>query len=225
MTRYALAVLPSLTLLAVLPSLAGAGQVLVFRGGLRLSAQPENLVTYEGVQQELKMTAAQIARVGAVARRMANKHTPAFQALRGFRDVRASVIKGQEVHKAAAEETLAALADVLKPAQVARLKQIYLQEMTVFAFLDPAVQTALKLNNDQKTRMQRLAADTIEKQRDAVDHARGNRESQEKCDLLRQDSREKALAILNAAQQKTWKDRIGEPFEVQVGPAGPGRRP
>jgi hypothetical protein len=211
-------VLLAMGLALVISSSAPAQQrALVFRGGLRSSAQPENLVTYWGVQQELGMNAVQAARANAVAREMSDKHTRLFASLRGFRDERASVEKGIEVHKQAAEETLEALADVLKPEQVARLKQIYLQEMSVFAFLDPDVATALGLDNEQSNKIRRIAADTVRQERDAYDNARGgNSERQEKGDRIRKENRAKAMAVLDDAQKKTWKKMIGDPVEIRV---------
>ena len=198
--------------------LPGPQRALVFRGGLRGSAQPENLVTYQGVQQELHMTPQQILRANAVVRQMSNKHAGLFLTLRGYRDERASVDKGIAVHKTAAEETLKALAGVLEPEQVKRLKQIHLQEMAVFAFLDLEIQNALKVSDEQKDKIRTLAADTVANERDAYDHARGgNPERQVKADMIRKDSREKAEAILNDGQKKTWKEMIGEAVEIQVG--------
>jgi hypothetical protein len=211
-------VLLAVGLTAVVAGSAPAQQrVLVFRGGLRFSAQPENLVTYWGVQQELAMNAGQTARANAVAREMSDQHTRLFLSLRGFRDERASVEKGIEVHKKAAEETLEALADVLKSEQVVRLKQIHLQEMSVFAFLDPDVATALGMDDEQSARIRRIAAETVRQERDAYDNARGgNSERQEKGDRIRKESRAKAVAVLDDAQKKTWKKMIGDPVEIRV---------
>jgi len=145
------------------------------------------------------------------------KHQRAFLWLRGFRDPKASVEKGIAVHKTAAEETLKALAGVLSREQVTRLKQIYLQEMTIFAFLDPDIQKALKLSDEQDDKISTLAADTVANERDAFDHARGgNPERQAKSDMIRNDSRQKAVAILNDDQKKKWQKMIGETVEIKV---------
>jgi hypothetical protein len=195
--------------------------------GLRSSAQPEYLVANAGVQAELKMTPEQIARAAPIASRMFQKHVRDYMSLLNL-DPNSSTEKGHEIHTAAARETLTALADVLKPEQVKRLKQIYLQQlkqiylqqMSVYAFLDYEVQRSLPLDEEQKTKVRALCAETNEKYRRDVASLPGGERRQKLLDALRKDSTEKALALLTDDQKQNWKDLVGDPVEVKATETG-----
>ena len=67
-----------------------------------------------------------------------------------------------------------ALADVLKPEQTKRYKQISIQARGVDAFADEEVQKALKITEEQKTKLGELATELQAKRREIMQNAQGD---------------------------------------------------
>jgi hypothetical protein len=123
------------------------------------------------------------------------------------------------------EETLKALADVLKPEQLTRLKQIEVQQAGERAFTRPGVQAALKLTDGQKEQIKALTEDAAKQRRELFQggNAQGSRD---KMTALRKETLDKIQAVLTDDQKKSWKDLTGAPFELVRGPRrGPATNP
>jgi Spy/CpxP family protein refolding chaperone len=175
------------------------------------------LIANEGVQKELKLTDEQTSKAEAVARDVREKHHGDFAKLQDLDDQERSE-KTAEIVRTMTSETNKALADVLKPEQMKRYRQIQLQQMGVRAFTEPEVQSKLKLTDDQVGQIRRINADSQSQRRELLQGGGGggNREEMRKKEAtLGKESMDKALAVLSADQKQAWKDMTGEPFEVQ----------
>jgi len=176
---------------------------------------PGMLLQNTGVQKELKLSDEQIQKIKDVTQKIQEKHKDDFAALAKV-DQQERREKGQELFKTIGEETEKGLADVLKPEQSKRLKQIGLQQRGGQAFDDEEVQKDLKLTDDQKDKIKTLNEDARKEMREIFQNAQGNfREAGEKAAALRKETMEKVLALLTDEQKKAWKDMTGEPFEVR----------
>ena len=229
-----------LALLLAGPALAQRGQG---RGGFGGGfGGPGFLLQNPGVQKELKLSDDQVKKITETTESIRDKHRDEFEALGKLEgDERRE--KGQELRKKVSEETQKALAEILKPEQNKRLKEITLQQEGARAFNDPEVQKALNLTDDQKEKIKTINEDAAKEMGDLFP-PRGRRggggggappdpgafkERMTKMAAMRKETLDKATSVLNDDQKKTWKDMTGAPFEVKFefppgGPRGGGRR-
>jgi hypothetical protein len=134
--------------------------------------------------------------------------------------------KMQELTKTMNTETEKAVAEVLKPEQLARLKQIELQRAGFAAYTRPEVESALKLTSEQKEKI-KTVSDEANKQlaelrpmggRGQGGGAGGGRgqggQNAEKIQAVRKEATEKIVAVLTDDQKKSWKEMTGTPFEL-----------
>jgi hypothetical protein len=185
------------------------------RGGGGLAVLLQN----ESVQKELKIDKEQGDKVKEAVQKVQEKHRDDFAKLRDLGDDERRQ-KGQELAKTVNDETLAALADVLKPEQVKRLRQIEMQQAGARAFTRPDVQKAMNLSAEQQDSIKTIVEDAAKTQRELQQG--GNRqEAFQKIAAIRKETMEKAQKVLNGDQKKTWKELTGDPFELQ---RGQGRR-
>jgi hypothetical protein len=119
-----------------------------------------------------------------------------------------------------------ALAEVLNPKQMKRLRQIELQQRGIQAFTDKTVAVDLKLTDDQQTAIKTVVADSTKEMREAFGGAGGGgkggdfKERAEKIANMRKESLEKAQDVLSSDQKKMWTVMIGEPFKMETGFGG-----
>jgi hypothetical protein len=181
------------------------------------------LIENVGVQQELKLDNEQVEKAKAAVDKVREKHSADRAKLQDVSQEERRE-KSRAINQAVSEETMTALADVLKPEQIKRFKQIELQRRGAEAFTGPEVQKALKLTGDQKEKIKTIAADGAQETRELFQSAgnqgqgganRGGEEMQKKMATLRKATVEKVSAVLNDDQKQTWKGMIGQPFEVQ----------
>jgi Spy/CpxP family protein refolding chaperone len=173
------------------------------------------LLSNKGVQKEVKATDEQVSKLDAFAEEMRTKQREAFQ---GFQDLSTEErrTKMQEVGRKIREDVNKGLADILKPEQVKRFQQIEIQSAGAQAFAMPNVQAALKLTDDQKSKLDGINQETMQAMRDAREEAGGDMEvMMKKGAEIRKKAADKALALLTDSQKATWKEMTGEPFEVK----------
>lgn len=110
-----------------------------------------------------------------------------------------------------------ALGEVLSPDQLARLKQIDLQQKGPQAFKDAQVQTALKLSAEQKTNVNTILEESTKEQREIFKEAAGGgfQGIQEKLGTLRKETNEKLMNVLSADQKKSWTNMLGDEFKIE----------
>jgi Spy/CpxP family protein refolding chaperone len=181
------------------------------------------LLGNKSVQEELKLTDDQVKKVTDLAK----KQGTARQALRELEgEERAK--KMQEM----AKEGDKMVAEILKPEQAKRLKQIQLQQQGSQAFNNPEVAKELKFTDEQKSKLREIQQDA-EKQRAALRQPGGGGDRTEafkKMSEINKATTEKAMALLTPEQQATWKTLAGEPFKGEIrlfqgGGGRPGGRP
>jgi Spy/CpxP family protein refolding chaperone len=121
------------------------------------------------------------------------------------------------------------LAEILKPEQLARLKEIRLQVDGAGALSrNPEVAKALELTDDQKEKLQALQTEAREKMRDAMQGGEDlTREARmAKMTEMRKEMQTKALAVLTPEQQKKFEKMQGAKIEIDFSALRPqgGRR-
>lgn len=180
-------------------------------GGFTMSSLM--LLSQKSVQDELKLGADQVSKVEEAAK----KEADARQGLRNL---------GQDEQRAKFREMRTAsdkvVADILKPDQAKRLKQIALQQEGARALAEPEVAQALNLTDDQKTKLRGVAEESAKQMRELFQGGQ-NAGAREKLQELRKSSNDKAMAVLTDDQKAKLKELQGEPFkgEIRFG----GRRP
>lgn len=177
---------------------------------------PTFLLTQKSVQSELKLSEEQVKK----AQELQEKQAGSF---RGLRD-----LSREELQKKMAERreaTQKALAGILKPEQVKRLRQISLQQMGTGALNDPEVSKELKITDDQKEKIRDIRTKAFEGQRGQG--ADRSEEARKKRAEARKAVEEKVMGILTAEQKTKLKELTGEPFkgEITRPQFGGGNRP
>lgn len=174
------------------------------------------LLQNKSVQDELKLSDDQVAKVKDAAQKQAAAR-PSLQGLQG--EERAA--KMRELSK----EGDKLVADILKPEQTKRLKQIRLQQQGATALASPEVSKELNFTEEQKTKLKELQADA-RKQMQGLFQGGNREEAMKKVTEINKSTNEKAMAMLTPEQKAKWKDMTGEPFkgEIRLVPPG-GRRP
>jgi len=98
--------------------------------------------------------------------------------------------------------------------QAKRFKQIRLQQMRLNAFEDAEVVSALKLTDDQKKEIKGIEDDLRKDLADAFKEK--SKDAREKINEMRKEALAKATKCLTDAQKKSWKEMVGEPFEIRL---------
>jgi hypothetical protein len=181
------------------------------------------LIRMEAVQKELKMEKDQTDKATEAVKSVQDKHADEFAKLRDLsQDERRT--KSAELTKVVNDQTYAALETILKPEQTKRLKQLELQRTGVTAFTRADVQTALTLNDEQKGKVKTISEESATKMRELMGGGRGQggarpmrgtggaRPDQAKITELRKEYMDKAVAVLNDDQKKTWTSLVGDAF-------------
>jgi len=181
-----------------------------------------NLLQNEVVQKELKLDKDQIDKVKQIATDIREKHQDDFAGLRDLSQEERGE-KMRELMKKVGEETTKALADVFKPEQLARYKQLQLQVRGVQAFTEADVQKDLKLTDEQKDKIKTINADYDKDMADL--RAAGDFQAMRtKVPAMRKEAMEKAVAVLTDEQKESWKSMTGKIIDIPMGGGGRGGR-
>ncbi len=165
------------------------------------------LLNQKSVQEELKLTDEQIAKV----KELQEKQREAFQ---NFRDM------SPEERQQKMQEMTKAVDQTLKPQQLKRIKQIALQQAGARAVNDEEVAKALNVTDEQKEKFREIQREFFEKMRELgfdEDKAK-ERES------LQKETNEKMMAVLTSDQKAKLKEMQGEPFKGKIERPQFGRR-
>jgi len=116
------------------------------------------------------------------------------------------------------DAVMKALKGVLNDKQVARLKEIQLQQRGSQAFKDKQIQSALKMTDEQVQSVSTILDDAGKELREMFKGGRGgfNKESQEKMQNLRKETTEKVQGVLTSDQRKAYKQMLGEEFKMET---------
>jgi hypothetical protein len=174
------------------------------------------LLMNKSVQQELKIDQAQADKLKEAMDKVRAENKDVFDKVR---DKNAPKEEREEARKKVTELNAKIMADVLKPEQFKRLKQINWQRQGVIAFSDPEVQKALNLTDEQKTHLRTIGEDLGKERAEIFKNAGDNREeAMKKITALGKEKMESVAKLLTDEQKKAWKELVGEPFEVKFEP-------
>lgn len=184
---------------------------------------PLGLVANKAVQEDIKVTDEQKTKLETLAKDLGKKIGETMR--EKLKDVPREEMREKmapimaELNK----EAYTAIGEVLKPEQVARIKQIALQQQGLRAFENPDVAKVLKLDDDQKAKIKGIAEESSKAGREAFEglFTPGQRPDREKMEAaqkksaeVRKEAMEKTIKTLNDDQQVIWKKLTGETFDV-----------
>jgi Spy/CpxP family protein refolding chaperone len=203
---------PLAAVLAVVALAAPAGWAQGRRGG---GGGTLFLLTQKSVQEELKLSDDQVKKVTDLG----EKAREEFGKLRD--------LSREERQQKAAELSKAndkAVAEILQPNQLKRLKQIHWQQQGARAFGDPEVADALKFTDQQKDKI-KAVQEEAQKEMSALRQSGGDREEvRKKSEELRKATNDKLMGLLTDEQKTKWKELTGEPFKGEIRRPGAGAR-
>jgi hypothetical protein len=168
---------------------------------------PVMLLGQKSVQEELKLSGDQIKK----AEELAAKQRETLQSLRDL-DQEERGKKMQEINQANQKS----LAEILKPNQVKRLRQISLQLAGAQAFNNPEVAAELKLTDDQKEKIREIRQQTNQQAQSIRENTSDRTEARQKVEQLNKSTAGKVIGLLTAEQKEKWKELIGEPFKGEI---------
>ena len=228
MKRFAVAVL-TLSLVAVVATSSLAQQRGGGRGGFGMGGPA--ILGIPAVQDELKLTDEQRGKVESLMTSLREEMT-------GLRDKLSDVApeerfaRMRELMEEANAKVSKDVAAMLDSDQMKRFEQLELQVRGLDAFADAKVQEALKVAEEQKTKIGALMTEMAEKRQSIMQDAQGDFQgAMAKFRELQDSTREKVMALMSDDQKAKYKEMTGEPFEMPAfgggrGPgAGGGRRP
>jgi RNA polymerase sigma factor (sigma-70 family) len=186
-----------------------------------------NLIKNKSVQEDLKLTAEQVKSLEVGLQKVQEKYKeelgkvagalPGRQAVPGGFPTLPDPNKYQELVRKVDAENKKVLADVLKPEQATRLKQIDLQLQGIYACQSKQVIEALKLTEDQKDQVKKIDADMSNALRELTGDWRNPPTMKiyyaEK--KIRKEAAEKIPSLLAPEQRRRWEAMIGAPFQLE----------
>jgi hypothetical protein len=188
-----------------------------FTGGARGQnfplGNPGMLIQQKSVQQELKMTEEQIKKAGEIPQKIRGMFQDEGQKLK--RDPEWAKKRQELMKERVMAELHKAVAAILTPEQLKRLRQISLQENGPMAFGDPEVEKALQLTADQKAKIKAINEDFMTHAFKILDIREGGLKTDTNLTKVRKETVAKITALLSDKQRETYTGLIGEPFEVK----------
>jgi Spy/CpxP family protein refolding chaperone len=181
------------------------------------------LLRFEQVQEELKLTDEQKAKITQVGETLRGEMREQFMALRDTQDEEGRQAKMTEMMREFDRKTREQLRDVMEREQMMRLYQIRSQVRPVVDSLaNEWVANRLELTDDQKEKVAQLSREMQAKRFELFRSMRGasddqRAEARQKSRELRSDVDQKALAILTAEQKTSFEEMQGEKFELNMG--------
>jgi Spy/CpxP family protein refolding chaperone len=181
--------------------------------GLQTGLERANLLQNKSVQDELKITAEQDAQLRKIAREFEQEHKDDIaKALADKKDRK----KLHELQKLALETMSKGANHVLRPEQFKRLGQIELQLRGIWGLVRSETQRRLNLSDKQKLEIRSIVENLEKGIKEAGKDDKNRAEAWKKIHALYQEANQQALDRLTEPQRKTWKEMVGEPFELKV---------
>jgi hypothetical protein len=172
------------------------------------------LLGQKSVQEEIKLTEDQVAKVEKIGKDLREKYADQLKDAGKDKD------KRTEITKKMGEERTKLLADVLKPDQAKRVKQIEVQVNGLTAFTHEDVQKALKLTDKQisdlKEMEDAIAKDRTEMFKDAGKDKDKFAEVMTKIRTLNKEAAAKFVSKLTDDQKKAYKELAGDEFKGKI---------
>jgi hypothetical protein len=160
------------------------------------------------VQKELKLSEEQISKLKDALNKVMDKYKDDFAKL-----ARMSPEEQQKMMRALIDDSHKAMAGILDAKQMKRLKQIEWQIAGVNALQDPDLQKELKLNDEQKKKLDGLFNDANKKMQQLF---QSQERSPEKYQAVVKELEEKANSVLSEEQQKNFKELKGPRFQFSL---------
>lgn len=191
------------------------------RGGFGITNQ---VLTNTALQEDLKVTDAQKAKLKVVADKQAEqfkKMGEAFKEAAGDKEKLKEIFaNSQKDGEKIREEVTKALDETLTAEQKARIKQIERQLSGVRAFTQDEVVADLKLSDSQKTKVKGIVDEYVKDSqglggfggKGGFDKEKAA-EAQKKREKLTKGAMADIDEVLNDEQRKTWKDMTGPEFD------------
>ena len=209
-----------------------------FGGGMMGGGGALGLIRSKTVQDDVKITEDQSSKLKDWAKDYMPKMQEMMKSKMEGIDQSQFREKMPAIMAELSKETYKELAGVLKPEQIARLKQIEIQVAGNRAFAMPAVTEALKLKDDQKDKLKDVT-DSAQKETMDLGQEYGSRfgqppmdaekakEFNKKMAAINDETMKKVTALLSDDQKKAWKDLTGATIDVakvRTETAGPPRK-
>jgi hypothetical protein len=193
-----------------------------FGGGIGM------LVQQKAVQEDLKLDEDTVKKAKDAVDKVREDHKDELAKLFD-RNSGLSMEERAEIMKKVAADTEKALKDVLKPEQIARLKQIQLQIRGVDALTEEDVQKDLKLTPEQKDEIKTITDDLRKERGEVFRGAFGDQEkmaeARKKMEAMNTEAMDKVNKVLKDDQKKSFDDMKGAKFDTSKIQFGPPRRP
>jgi hypothetical protein len=164
------------------------------------------LLRQKSVQEELKLSADEVKKVDEFTNK---EYEAARKALKLSKEER------QKKFKALGEANRKFLKDTLKPNQLKRLDQIWMQCTALMQLTRPEIAKKLKLDKDQRAKIKKLQTEA-RKELAKLLVRKVKEGSDEKLSNLRAETRKKVRAILTPKQKAIVKEMVGEPFKGKI---------
>ena len=178
------------------------------------AVDPSTLLAAEPVQKELELTDDQKASVTKMGDDRRTAMQELFQSQPSPEDM-------QKKMADMAKENKKKVADLLLPPQVKRLDEIALQFAVANGFVAALAQDdlaqKLALTDDQKSKVKDFVQENQDKTQEIFQNAQGDFQgAQEKMTKLRDELKDKAMALLTADQKTTLEKLEGKKFDVST---------
>jgi hypothetical protein len=164
------------------------------------------LLRQKSVQEELKLTADEVKKIDEFTNK---EYAEARKALKLGQAER------RKKFKALGDANRKFLKDTLKPKQLKRLDQIWMQCTALMQLRRPEIAEKLKLTKDQSAKIETLQKEA-RKELAKFLRAKITGKSDEKMATLRAETRKKVMAILTDKQKEIVKELVGEPFKGKI---------
>jgi hypothetical protein len=161
---------------------------------------------------DVGLSPEQVARVHELSKSLHSVLTPKLKGLEGLPTEELET-KAAPALDEFARDGEKGLAEILDTAQLRRSRQIVLQICGTSAFRLREVGEALKLTEEQRTKMEAIRAEHLTRFRELAGQ-KGNFEARQATMRENQKRREaEVLALLSDEQKRTWTDMIGKQYD------------
>jgi Spy/CpxP family protein refolding chaperone len=169
------------------------------------------LLRLDQVQKELNLTDDQKEKIKTLTQDLMPGRPPEGQA------------PSREERQARMEKARKALADILKPEQMERFKQIEIQVQGAAALMNPDIAKTLAITDDQKAKLKAIGDETREKMQKLFESMRDlsrdereakRTENQKAIRELGKEAMDKSLAVLTSEQRDKFEKMKGKKFDL-----------
>jgi hypothetical protein len=208
-------------------------------GGGRFGGGPTFLVNNKAVQEDIKATEEQVAKLEEWSKAFRETSSKIREeegvsfGKGGFGKIDEEMqAKLAKANARISKEAYKQLGDVLKKEQVERIRQIERQQLGLNAFTNAEIVEALKLTDAQKGTIKGIVGDFDKERREIMadagfDFGKGGKggfgkdfdfakfqEAQAKVQKVQTSSASKVVDALDDTQKKTWKELVGPAFDL-----------